>query len=65
MKEVVCEVIADVAKDTARIHCGCGIPVVEEDGMRQLPEWRGKDNEEGGWHDQPVLVHGEIVMNTV
>ena len=65
MKEVVGHVVADVAEDTATIHCQSSIPIVEEDSMSKLPEWRCQYNKESWGHDQAILVHRQVVMNTV
>lgn len=45
VQEVVRHVVADVAKDAPTVHGSAGIPVVAEDGLSQLPERRGQDNE--------------------
>lgn len=65
MEEVMGQVVADVPKYTATKYGDSRIPVVEEDCVGKLPEWGCQDNEESGWHDQAVFVHGQIVMNSV
>ena len=41
VQEVVRAVVADVSKDTTAVDCHGSIPVVEEDGVGQLPEGCG------------------------
>lgn len=65
MQEVVRHVVEDVAKDPTREHCCGHEPVPIEDGVRQLPEWRGQYDEQGWRHDQTILVHREVVMDAV
>lgn len=65
VEEIVCQVVADVAENAAAID-GCShIPVPEEQRMCDPPEGRGQNDEERRWHDQAVLVHGEVVVDTV
>jgi hypothetical protein len=65
VQEVVRAVIANVAENAAAVDCHCRVPVVEEDGMGEFPEWRGKNQEERGRHDESQAVHWKIVVNTV
>ena len=65
VQEVVGAVVADVAEDAAAVHCDCGVPVVEEDGVGELPEGRGEDEEKCGRHDETQAVHGEVVVDAV
>lgn len=65
VKEVVGHVVEGVAKDTAAEGSRGGVPVVKQDGVGELPEGSGQDHEEGGWHDEAVLVHGQIVVDAV
>lgn len=65
MEEVVGQVITDVAEDAAAENGSCGIPVVEEYRMRQLPERGRKDQEESRRHHKTVLVHGQVVMDAM
>lgn len=65
VKEIVSEIVADVSKDTATEDLqGCE-PVVEEHCVGQLPERCSQNNEQRRWHNQAVLVHREVVMDTV
>ena len=65
VEEVVREVVADVAEDATAVDGDGGVPVVEEDGVRELPEGDGEDDEEGGWHDEAEAVHGQVVVHAV
>ena len=51
VQEVVCEVIANVAKNPPTKHRCCGVPVVEEDCVGKLVEWGCESNEQSRWHD--------------
>ena len=57
VQEVVSHVVEGVSEYTASVSGCCSIPVVEEDSVRKLPERCSKRSEQGGRHDQPVLVH--------
>lgn len=65
MKEVVRQVVTDIAEDTTTVNGGCNAPVPIEDGVRQLPKWSCENNKESWWHNKPILVHGQIVMDAV
>jgi hypothetical protein len=65
VEEVVGHIIASVAKDAAAIRSQCRIPVPEDDGVGKFPERRGERGKKRRWHDKPVLVHREVMMNTV
>lgn len=57
VKEIVGHVITGVSKDTSTVDSGCRIPVIEEDGMRQLPERGRQDNQKRGRHHEPIPIH--------
>jgi hypothetical protein len=40
VKEIMGQVIADITEYAATKYHHSSIPIVEEDSMRQLPEWR-------------------------
>lgn len=65
VEEVVRHVIERVSKDAAAVCSRCRMPVPEDDAMREFPERCGQNNEECGWHNQPVLIHGQIMMNAM
>lgn len=65
MQEVVSQVVADVAKNTSTVNSRGGVPAVKEQNMRQLPKRRCEKDEQRGWHDESVLVHGQIVVNAM
>ena len=65
MKEIVCQVITYVAKDTTTKDRCRSIPVVEEDSVSQLPERNSQHYEKCWWHYKPVFIHWQVVMNTV
>ena len=51
VEEVMGQVVTDVTEDTATEDSSCNGPVPVENGVCQLPERRGKSEEECGWHD--------------
>lgn len=51
MEEVVCQIIADITKDSSAKHGRCNMPVPEEDSMSKLPERSRKNQEKCGRHD--------------
>ena len=65
MKEVVGQVIADITEDTTAECCCCSIPIVEEDCMSQLPKGSSEHKEHCGWHDESVLIHRQVMMDSV
>ena len=65
VEEVMRQVVADVAEDATAVDGRRGVPVVEEDGMGELPERCSEDEEECRWHDESETVHGEIVVDAV
>ena len=58
-------VIQRVTKHTTGVCSCCRIPVVEEDSVCKLPEGCCQRGKQCGWHDESVLVHGEVVVNAV
>lgn len=65
VKEVVRQIVADVAKETTGKGSGSSMPAVRKDGMCKMPERVSQDHKERGRHDEAILVHGEIVMNAM
>jgi hypothetical protein len=65
MQKVMSEIVTHISKDAAAEDGCCGVPVVEEDCVGELPEGRCECNEEGGWHDQSIFVHGKVMMDTM
>lgn len=65
VKEVMCEIVADVSKDAATVSCTSSIPVVEEYSMCKLPERSSQSSEERRRHDKTILVHRKIMMDAV
>lgn len=65
MKEVVCQVVDDVAEDTTTVCEHSRMPIVEENKVSEAVEWSSENDEKRGWHDQAVSVHWEIMMNAV
>jgi hypothetical protein len=61
----MCHVVACVAKDATTVGSQSSIPVPEDDGVRELPERCCQNSEKCRRHDESVLVHGEVVMDTV
>lgn len=65
MQKVVRQVIADVAKNSATKYSYCSVPIVEENCMCELVERCCESNKEGRWHNEPVFVHWEIMVDAV
>jgi hypothetical protein len=65
VEEIVSQIIADVAKDTSTEHLNSREPVVEEDGMGELPERSCQNHKQCWGHDQSIAVHGQVVVNAV
>jgi hypothetical protein len=65
VEEVVRHVVASVAKNATAVRSRGRIPVPEDDGVREFPEGCGKHDEQRGWHDKPVLIHGEVMVDAV
>lgn len=58
-------IVADVAKNTTTVHSRGSVPVIEEDGVGEVPERRSEKYEERGRHDQAQPVHGKVMVDTV
>ena len=65
VQEVVGQVVADVSEYAAAEHAGSDGPVERKEEVGELPEGRGQRDKESWGHDQTVLVHGQIVMDSV
>ena len=65
MQEVMCHIIADVAKNPSAKDGCCGIPIPIEHSVRELPKWCRKDEEQGRGHDKAKFVHRKIVVDAV
>lgn len=65
VQEVVCHVVACVAENAATVDCRRDVPIPKEDGMGEGPEGSGKHCEKRRRHDETVLVHGQVVVDTV
>ena len=61
----MCQVVADVSENTAAVDCNCDIPIPVKYSVGEFVEGKCEDDEEGRWHDESVLVHGEIMMDAV
>lgn len=57
VEEVMGHVVADVTENTAAEDSSGNGPVPVEDGVGQLPERRGKCEEECGWHNKSQPIH--------
>lgn len=58
-------VVADVSKDATTVYQQCCVPIVEENGVGQLPEGCGQNHKQCRRHDEAVPVHREVMMNAV
>lgn len=58
-------VVARIAKDATTVGSHSSMPVPEDDGMGERPEWGCERDKQSGRHHETVLVHGEVVVDTV
>lgn len=65
MQEVVCQVVADVAKYAPAVNSSSCVPAVPEESLCQLPEGSCENYKQCRGHDESVLVHGQIVMDAM
>lgn len=65
VKEVMGHIVKDISKDTSAEDSNGHKPVPVENRMCQMPERGGQHDEEGRRHDKTVLVHGQVMMNTM
>lgn len=65
MKEVVRQIVTDVAEDATTVDRRCHVPIPEEKGMSKLPERCRECYEQSRRHDESVLVHGQIMMDAM
>lgn len=61
----MCQIVADVAENTATEDHDRNVPVPVEDCMGELVEWCCEDEEKRRWHDESVSVHRKVVVHTV
>lgn len=62
MQEVMGQIVTDVAENSSTEYSyGC-VPIIEEYRMGELVKRGCEDDEESGWHDQAVFVHGKVVV---
>ena len=65
MKKVVRQVVADVPEDATGEDLDSGKFIVGEDDVGQFVKGDCENEEESGWHNQPIFVHGKVVMDAV
>lgn len=65
VKEVVGHVIAGIAKNATTVSSRSRVPVPADDSVCKLPERCSQNNEQRGWHDQPVLIHWQVVVDAM
>lgn len=65
VQEVMGEIIADIPKDAATEYRRGRVPVVIEDCVCQLPERSSQKHEQCRWHNKTILIHREIVVDTM
>jgi hypothetical protein len=65
VQKVVGHVVARVPENAAAVGSQRSGPVPEDNGMCKFPEGCGKRDEKCRWHDESVLVHREIMVDTV
>lgn len=59
------EIVADIARHTTAENPSTNKPVEPEDRMGQAPEGNGKDQKQRRRHDQPKLVHGQVMVDSM
>lgn len=57
VKEIVRQVVHDVAKDAATEDCRRHVPIVAKEHVDELVEGNGKGTEKCWWHDKTVPIH--------
>lgn len=65
VEEIVRHVIANVSEDTTTVRQHSGVPVIEDHRVRKFPERRGEKNEQSWWHHKSVLVHRQVMVDSV
>jgi len=65
VEEIMRHVVADVAENTTTVHSRGSVPIIEEDGVGEVPEWRSENHEQRRRHDQAQSVHGKVMVDTV
>ena len=63
MQEVVSHVVADVPEDPSAVYGSSSEPIIEEDGVCQLPEWCCKDDEQCRRHNKAISVHWKVMVD--
>lgn len=58
-------VVARVAEYATGEHGRGDVPIPKEDKVREVPERVSEDGKEGGWHDQTIFVHGQVMVDAV
>jgi hypothetical protein len=58
-------VIAGVSKYSTAICSQCRVPVPKDNGVCKFPERGRKCDEQCRRHNQPILIHGKIVVDAV
>ena len=65
VEKVMRQVVADIAKDSATVHRRREVPVPVKEHVGELPERRGKGDEQRRRHHKTIFVHGEVVVNAM
>jgi len=65
VQEVMGQVVANIAEYTSTEHCCSNMPIPVENEVCEFPEGNGEGDEKRRWHDQPQLVHWQVVVNAV
>ena len=65
VQEVVCHIVAHIPKYTTAVCDQRSIPVVEKDEVGEPPERCCKGHEECRRHDETILVHWKVMVDTV
>lgn len=65
MKEIMGQVIADIPEYATTEDGSSSVPIVTEKIVGQPVEGSCQHDKQGRWHDEPKLVHGEIMVYTM
>lgn len=57
MEPIMGRIITYITEYAATIYRQGGVPVIEEDTLRQLPKRCSEDNKQRWWHNKSVFVH--------
>lgn len=65
VQKVMCKIVAHISENTTTEHTSRDVPVPPKYCMRKVPKGRSKSGEHCRRHNEPELVHGKVMVNTV